>query len=340
MLQTTELKSPQPIRWMRRLAEYRTPNDRRAILELSVTALPFAALWTLTWVTMQYSVWLALLLTIPTAGFLVRLFTIQHDCGHGSLFSSKQANDWVGRVIGVLTVTPYDFWRRDHALHHAASGNLEHRGKGDILTLTVVEYQALSAWGRLGYWLYRHPLVMFGVGPIYIFLLQYRLPVGGMRDGIMPWASTMITNVAIFGFFTLLAWLIGWKALVLIQLPVLAMAASVGVWLFYVQHQFEDTFWEKPPVWNHEDAALHGSSYYDLPKPLMWLTGYIGAHHLHHLSSRIPFYNLPAILKDYPEFTKIGHMTFAESLKCVRLTLWCESEKRMISFRELRARPA
>jgi acyl-lipid omega-6 desaturase (Delta-12 desaturase) len=338
LYQTAELQNPQPIRWVKRLAQYRTPNNHWATFELAVTLLTFATLWTITWGALQLSVWLCLLMTIPTAGFLVRLFMIQHDCGHGSLFTSKVANDWIGRAIGVLTVTPYDFWKHSHAMHHAGSGNLEHRGIGDIRTLTVSEYQKLSAWQRFGYWLYRHPIVMFGIGPVYLFIFQQRLPVGGMRRGLMPWASTMFTNAAIASVVVLLIYFIGWKAFLLIQVPVIAVAGSIGVWLFYLQHQFEDTFWERPPNWNHEDAALHGSSYYDLPKPLMWLTGYIGAHHLHHLANRIPFYNLPKVLKAYPEFTKIGRMTFMDSIRCVRLTLWCETEKRMISFREQRAR--
>jgi acyl-lipid omega-6 desaturase (Delta-12 desaturase) len=325
---------------MHRLAEYRTPNDRRALFQIVATALPLSVLWILSWVALQYSVWLCLLMAIPTAGFLVRLFIIQHDCGHGSLFSSRRANDWVGRVISVFTVTPYDFWRRTHAIHHASSGNLDHRGAGDIQTLTVAEYQALGRLRRALYWLYRHPIVMFGVSPFFLFVLQQRLPVGGMRGGMMPWLSTMLTNVAIAGLVVLFVCLIGWKAVLAVHLPAVSLAASLGVWLFYLQHQFENTFWEKPPSWTHEDAALHGSSYYDLPKPLMWLTGYIGAHHLHHLSSRIPFYNLPIVLKDYPEFKNIGRLTFFDSLNCVRLTLWCEAEKRLISFRELRERTA
>ncbi len=323
---------------MQRLAEYRTPDNRRATYQIVATALPLAALWALSWITLQYSVWLCLLLTIPTAFFLVRLFIIQHDCGHGSLFSSKKANDWVGRVISVFTVTPYDFWRRTHAVHHASSGNLDHRGAGDIQTLTVAEYQSMGRWRRAMYWLYRHPIVMFGVSPVYLFVVQQRFPIGGARGGAMPWLSTMLTNAAIAAVIIPFIFLIGWKAFLIVHLPVVCLAASIGVWLFYLQHQFEDTFWAKSPQWTHEDAALYGSSYYDLPKPLMWLTGYIGAHHLHHLSSRIPFYNLPAILKAYPEFTRIGRLGFVDSLKCVRLTLWCETEKRLISFRELRAR--
>lgn len=324
--------------WKPRLAEYLIPDNRRAIFEIIVTILPFVALWALMWAALQVSIWLAMALIIPAAGFLVRLFMIQHDCGHNSLFTSRSANDWVGRVIGVLTFTPYDFWRRSHALHHASSGNLDRRGHGDIDTLTVAEYQALSWAGRLRYRIYRHPIVMFGIGPAYLFLLHQRLPVGGMKQGRMPWISTISTNLAIAAVAALLIWLVGWKAFLLIQLPMVALAGSIGVWLFYVQHQFEATTWERPPNWSHDDAALHGSSYYDLPQPLMWITGNIGVHHLHHLSSRIPFYRLPKILKTYPELKEVGRLSIMESLACVRLTLWCETEKRLISFRQMKAR--
>ena len=324
--------------WAKRLGPYRLPDNRRAAFEIALTAVPFLAAWIVMWLLLQVSVWLALLASIPAAGFLVRLFMIQHDCGHGSLFSAQSANDWTGRVISVLTLTPYDLWRRSHALHHASSGNLDRRGIGDINTITVAEYRALGRWGRLRYRFYRHPLVMFGLGPAYLFLLQHRLPVGAMQSGRMPWISAFATNAAIAAAALCLIWLVGWKAFLLIQLPVTLLAASAGVWLFFVQHQFEETYWAKSPDWQRETAALHGSSYYDLPKPLMWLTGYIGVHHLHHLSSRIPFWRLPYVLRDYPELKTIGRLTLLESFRCVRLVLWCEAEKRLISFREMRRR--
>ncbi len=292
------------------------------------------------WAVLQVSLVLTLLAAIPTAGLMVRLFMIQHDCGHSALFTSRKANDWVGRIAGVLTLTPYDYWRQSHALHHAGSGNLDRRGIGDIDTLTVGEYLALGRLGRLRYRLYRHPLVMFGLGPSYLFILRHRLPFGAMKQGRMPWLSTIATNLAIATVCGLLIYLVGLAAFLLIQLPVVMIGASAGVWLFYVQHQFERTHWERNPDWKHETAALHGSSYYDLPRPLMWITGNIGIHHLHHLSSRIPFHRLPQVLKDHPELKQIGRLTLWQSLKCVRLTLWDEDAKRLVSFREVERRMA
>jgi len=321
--------------WNTRLAPYRLPDNRRALFEIAVTALPFVGLWFVMWALSQVSIVLTLLAAIPTAGLMVRLFMIQHDCGHSALFTSRRANDWVGRVAGVLTLTPYDYWRQAHALHHAGSGNLDRRGFGDIDTLTIAEYLALGRLGRLRYRLYRHPLVMFGLGPAYLFILRHRLPFGAMRQGQMPWLSTLATNLAIAAVCGSLIYAVGLQAFLLIQLPVVIVGASVGVWLFYVQHQFERTHWERNPDWKHETAALHGSSYYDLPRPLMWITGNIGIHHLHHLSSRIPFHRLPQVLKDHPELKQIGRLTFWQSLKCVRLTLWDEKAKRLVSFRDL-----
>lgn len=253
------------------------------------------------------------------------------------MFSSRKANDWVGRVFGVLTLTPYDMWRNSHALHHASSGHLDKRGIGDITTLTVGEYRALGPFGRLGYRIYRHPVVMFVIGPAYLFLIQQRLPVGAMKSGFLPWASTMWTNAAIVAISALLIWLMGWGSFLSVHLPVVWMGASIGVWLFYVQHQFEQTSWEHEEDWSHPSAALHGSSFYDLPRPLMWITGNIGIHHVHHLCSRIPFYRLPEALSAYPVLKSTGRLTFWQSLKCVRLTLWDEDRKRMVSFAQLSA---
>ena len=263
---------------------------------------------------------------------------IQHDCGHGAFFSHRLANDWVGRAIGVLTLTPYDYWRRTHSIHHATSGNLDRRGIGDLTTLTVSEYRARSWLGRLMYRLYRHPLVLFGVGPAYLFLIQQRLPVGLMRGGgWSPWLSTMATNAAIAVIAATLIWLIGVKAFLLIHLPIVMLAGSMGVWLFYVQHQFEFTHWNGNENWNLHEAALYGSSHYDLPAPLRWFTGNIGIHHVHHLCSRIPYYRLPRVLRDHPELRPLGRITLMESLHCVRLALWDETRRRLVSFREARA---
>jgi omega-6 fatty acid desaturase (delta-12 desaturase) len=209
-------------------------------VQIAITVVPLVFLWLLIWATLDLGYWLSLLLAVPTAGFLLRLFMIQHDCSHGAFFSHRFANDWIGRVIGVVTMTPYDLWRRTHAIHHATSGNLDRRGFGDVDTLTVREYRERSFWGRMRYRLYRHPLVMFGLGPAYIFFLQHRLPVGLMRDGWEPWISTMATNVAIAAIIATLSWFIGIKAFLLVHLPIMMIAASIGVWLFYVQHQFEN----------------------------------------------------------------------------------------------------
>ena len=319
------------------LASYRQPSSGRSIVEILITIVPLVALWALAWAVLDLGYWLSFLITVPAAGFLVRLFMIQHDCSHGAFFRHRQANDWVGRFIGVLTLTPYGFWRRTHAMHHATSGNLTRRGLGDIDTLTVAEYRACSLFGRLGYRLYRHPLVMFGVGPAYLFLLQHRLPVGLMRGGWQPWFSTMATNLAIAVIVATLIFFLGLKAFLLVHLPIMLLAASVGVWLFYVQHQFEHTTWDDDGDWNLHEAALHGSSHYDLPAVLRWFTANIGVHHIHHLCSRIPYYRLPRALRDHPELSGIGRLTLLQSFRCVRLVLWDERQRRLVSFRDARA---
>lgn len=324
---------------MKILAQYREPNHARSIFEIAITLIPFAALWVLGWAAVYLGFWwLSLPLAIPAAGLLVRLFMIQHDCGHGAFFRHRLANDWVGRLLGVLTLTPYDTWRRSHAVHHATAGNLDQRGIGDVDTLTVREYLARSWWGRLGYRLYRHPLVMFGLGPAYLFVAQHRLPIGLMRAGWQPWISAMATNSAIALLVGTLIWLVGIGTFLLVQVPVTLLAASIGVWLFYVQHQFEHTHWEEQPLWNLHEAALHGSSYYELPAVLRWFTADIGVHHVHHLCSRIPCYRLGRVLQDHPDLKGIGRLTLGESLRCIPLVLWDESQRRLISFREMRMR--
>lgn len=318
------------------LARYREPHNGRSAVEILITAIPLVVLWLSMWFAFHLGYGLYLLLAVPAAGFLVRLFMIQHDCGHGAFFRQRLANDWVGRVIGVLTLTPYDFWRRTHALHHATSGNLDRRGIGDVDTLTVREYLSRSRWGRFRYRLYRHPLVMFGIGPAYLFFLQQRLPIGLMRGGWRPWFSTMATNLAIAVLAAIMIWAVGFGPFLLVQLPIMLIGASLGVWLFYVQHQFETTFWARDPAWNVHEAALHGSSHYDLPAVLRWFTANIGVHHIHHLCSRIPFYRLPVALRNHPDLTNVGRLSLGQSLLCVRLVLWDEVARRLISFSELR----
>lgn len=320
------------------LAGYRDPNHSRSIFEIAVTALPFAGLWILSWTAIHYGYWpLAIFPAALAAVFLVRLFMIQHDCGHGAFFRRRLANDWVGRAISVLTLTPYDGWRQAHAVHHASTGNLDRRGVGDIDTLTVREYQALTPWGRLRYRLYRHPIVMFGIGPAYIFVLQHRLPHSVTRNRRQAWFKAMVTNLASAAVIATVVWFIGFGQFLLVQLPITLLAASIGVWLFYVQHQFAETFWADDEKWDLHEAALRGSSHYDLPHILRWLTANIGMHHLHHLCSRIPYYRLPRVLRDHPDLKAVGRLTLLQSFRCVRLTLWCENTRRLISFREARA---
>ncbi|WP_112875123.1 fatty acid desaturase [Paracoccus endophyticus] len=324
--------------WVRVLAKYREPSTRRSIFELVVTLVPFLLLWGLAWAAMSISHALTLGIALLNGLFLVRIFCIQHDCGHASFFHSRRAQDWVGRCLGVLTLTPYDVWRRTHSIHHAQHGNLDQRGIGDVLTLTVAEYRARGRWGRLLYRLYRHPLVLFVLGPSYLFLLQNRLPLGLMTSGWRYWISAMGTNATIAIVLALMIWLGGMMPVLLIYIPTSLIAATIGVWLFYVQHQFEQTHWSDSDEWQLHEAALAGSSHYVLPGPLRWLSANIGIHHVHHLYSRIPFYRLPEILRDHAELAAAQRLTPRESLRSVNLHLWDEKLSRLTSFREARLR--
>ena len=284
---------------------------------------------------MSYSNWLTLLISVVNAGFLLRLFCIQHDCGHGAFFDNRTLSDWVGRVIGVLTLTPYDVWRRSHSLHHSHSGNLAHRGMGDVHTLTVTEYRALPWRGRLFYRFYRHPVVLFGLGPGYLFLLQNRLPLG-FTGQLKYWVSAMATNAAIIVALSIIIYFGGIAPVLLIFLPTTLLAATAGVWLFYVQHQFETTHWDEDPDWQLHESALHGSSHYVLPGWLQWMSANIGIHHVHHLYSRIPFYRLPEVLRDHQVLAISNRMTIRESLETAKLHLWDEKSRRLLSFAQAR----
>ena len=323
--------------WLKALSGYREPNQVRSVLELVLTIVPLVALWVAAWWALSVSYWLTLAISVPAAGFLVRLFAIQHDCGHYSFFRRRLTNDWVGRALGVLTLTPYDVWRHSHAIHHATSGNLCKRGIGDIDTLTVREYQALPRFRRLAYRLYRNPLVMFGIGPAYLFFLQNRLPIGLMRSGWRYWSSALGTNAAIAAVAGLVIYGVGLVPFLLVHIPMTLLAASIGVWLFYVQHQFEEAFWAEDSEWQLHDAALYGSSHYDLPAVLCWLTANIGVHHVHHLCSRIPSYRLPQVLRDFPELARVRRLTILQSFACVKLGLWDEAQRTLVSFPQAHA---
>lgn len=322
--------------WAQLLARYREPNVPRSVVEIAITAGPLLAILVVSYLLTGFSYWLALPLALPGALFLVRLFLIQHDCGHGSFFRNPHANTWVGRVCGVFTLTPFGVWRISHNMHHMTSGNLERRGIGDIETMTVAEYLAAPWYERLRYRLYRNPIVLFVIGPAYVFLIANRLPVGFMTKGWRPWVSTMANNAVIASLVVLFIWLIGIGPFLVVYLPMILLAASIGVWLFFVQHQFDETVWATDEDWNLQHAALKGSSHYDLPAVLRWFTANIGVHHVHHLSSRIPYYRLGHVLRDHPELKDVGRLTLWQSLRCARLALWCETRRRMVSFRELR----
>jgi omega-6 fatty acid desaturase (delta-12 desaturase) len=282
--------------------------------------------------SLAWPYWTTILLAFPTAGLLIRLFIIQHDCGHGSFFRSKRASGIVGTGIGVLTLTPYHYWKKEHAIHHATSGLLDKRGHGDIDTLTVREYRELSKWKRLLYRLYRNPAVLFGIGPIWQFLVKHRVPITtppSTRDG---WASIIIANAATAGILVLVHFTIGWKAFLLVQVPVTLISSVLGVWLFYVQHNFEQTYWRWKEDWDYARAALDGSSYYDVGRVLQWFTGNIGLHHIHHLNSRIPNYRLQKCLEEFPELRQVTRIGLLGSLKCLRLTLWDEDRGKLVGF--------
>jgi omega-6 fatty acid desaturase (delta-12 desaturase) len=325
-------------RWSAIVARYRRPITRRSVWQLVNTAVPLGILWLGAYLGLRLSYVVTLALAVPAAFFLVRLFIIQHDCGHGSFFRSQRANDLIGSVIGVLTLVPYAYWRKTHALHHATSGNLEHRGFGDVDTLTVDEYRSRGRWGRLKYRLYRHPFVLFAVGPVWQFVLRHRIPTIVPRSWRRERLSIVRNDAALAALVTAMCLAVGWRAFLLVQLPVTLLAGTVGVWLFYVQHQFEDTYWEHEERWEFAAASLQGSSYYHLPRLLQWATGNIGLHHIHHLSSRIPNYRLQECFDENPVFKRVTEMRLLESLRCVRLALWDEAKGKLVSFREARAR--
>jgi omega-6 fatty acid desaturase (delta-12 desaturase) len=284
--------------------------------------------------SLQISYWLTLALVIPAAGMVVRIFIIFHDCGHGSFFKSSQANHWVGSILGLLVFTPYFYWRQSHATHHATAGNLDKRGVGDVWTMTVEEYLAAPRWKRFSYRVYRNPLIMFGIGPLIVFLVTQRFASRSFKKrerNSVYWA-----NLALAVLITLISWAIGFKNYVLIQLPVIWLATSVGVWMFYIQHQFEGVYWERAQNWDFVKAGLDGSSFYQLPKVLQWFTGNIGFHHIRHLSPKIPNYLLEKCHRENPIF-HVKPVKILDSLKSLSLRLWDEKNRRLVSFGWLRA---
>ncbi len=323
--------------WAEILGPYAQPSLGRSLFQLFNSAIPLALMWWLMLASLEHSYWITLLLAVPAAGFLVRLFIIQHDCGHGAFFRSRTANDTLGSLLGVLTLTPYAYWRKTHAIHHATSGNLDRRGFGDVTILTVKEYLALTRWGRFRYRLYRSPLALFGIGPGFEFILRHRFPATTPRSWRREWTSVFWTNLAIVVVIATMWKTIGIQAFVAVQLPITLIGGVIGIWMFYIQHQFEDTYWEKDEPWSFYAAGLEGSSYYDLPAILHWFTGNIGVHHVHHLSSRIPNYRLRQCMRENPELQQVHRLTLMGSLKCARLKLWDEERRKLVGFRHLRS---
>ena len=308
------------------------PSVGLSLFQLLNTGIPFLAVMTVILTGLCYHYYASLLLVPLGGALLVRLFIVQHDCGHGSFFASAWANGLLGRALSLLTLTPYTFWRRDHAMHHATTGNLDRRGTGDVTTLTRPEYEALSARGKLAYRLYRHPLVMFGIGPAWLILYRLRMPTGNPRSQWRDWVSILGTDVVFAAKVTVLVLVFGPMPVLMGWLPVVLVAAMIGIWLFYVQHQFENAYWEPRNRWDFHAAAIQGSSFYDLPAVVHWLTGNIGFHHIHHFASRIPNYRLRACHEASPVFRQAPRLTFRESLRCTRLALWDPELRKLVPF--------
>jgi len=322
--------------WRQAVNRYKNPDEKRSIWQLVNTLLPYVGLWVLMVWSLRISYWLTLALVIPAAGLLVRVFIFFHDCGHGSFFKSSHANHWVGSILGVLVFTPYFFWRQSHAIHHATAANLDKRGVGDVWTMTVEEYKATSPWVRFTYRVYRNPLIMFIFGPLIVFVFAQRLPSRKYKKRERN--SIHWTNLALVVLFALMSWAIGLKNFILIQIPVIWLAAAAGVWLFYVQHQFEGVYWERAKDWDFVKAGLEGSSFYQLPKVLQWFTGNIGFHHIHHLSPKIPNYLLEKCHLENPIF-QVKPLKLVGSLKSLNFRLWDESNRRLVSFGMLKTKP-
>jgi omega-6 fatty acid desaturase (delta-12 desaturase) len=321
--------------WKQVVAKYQKPSVKRSIWQIANSAIPYVLLWYFMYLLKDISVWLAVPCAVLAGGFLVRLFIIFHDCGHGSFFKSRKANDIVGTITGILCFTPYYQWRWEHSLHHATSGDLDRRGTGDIWTLTVQEYLEASRWKRFAYRLARNPFILFIIAPLFLFVIQQRLPFpkGGLRERY----SVYMTNAALILLCSGLWWAFGWKAYLLLQLTVMMVAGSAGVWLFYVQHQFEGVYWERGEQWDYATAALQGSSFYKLPRILQWFSGNIGFHHIHHLSPRIPNYHLERCHKAEPLFQKVKPVTLSTSLKSFAFRLWDEQRNKLVGFRALKS---
>jgi len=316
--------------WQEALAPYARPHVGRSALDLATSVVPYLALSVGMYLLLGVSYPLALVLAVPATGFLLRTYVVFHDCAHGSFLPSKRGNAWLGTALGLLVFAPFVRWRHDHAVHHATSGDLDRRGVGDLPTITVAEYGALSPRRRLAYRLFRNPAVMFGLGPVVAMIVGPRIPARNARPRTRR--SVIGTDIALAVLVGGLCWLVGWREYVMVALPPALLAGAAGIWLFYVQHQFEDAYWQSTPDWNYADAALRGSSYLKLAKPLQFFTGNIGLHHIHHLNARIPNYNLQRAHDENPIFHGVPTLSLWQALRAVRLKLWDEDRGRLVTF--------
>jgi acyl-lipid omega-6 desaturase (Delta-12 desaturase) len=321
-------------KWKEIVARYQKSSAGRAVWQIVNTLVPYVAIWYLMYLSLAVSYWLVVPLAVLAGAFLVRVFIISHDCGHGSFFKSRTANDILGAITGVLTFTPYHHWRWEHAIHHSSSGDLDRRGTGDVWTLTVQEYLEASRWKRFSYRLARNPIVLFVLAPLFLFLVMQRFPK--LKAPLRERLSVYWTNLALLAIACGMIWVFGFKAYLIIQLTVLMVAGSAGVWLFYVQHQFEGVYWERSGEWDYATAALKGSSFYKLPKVLQWFSGNIGYHHIHHLSPRIPNYHLEKCHKAEPLFQTVKPVTLLGSLKSFTFRLWDEQKRKLVGYGQLK----
>ena len=326
--------SPRVPSWRESIDPYAKSHLGRSLWSLATSVVPFVALWIAMYLSLQVSYLLTLALAVPAAGFLVRVYILFHDCTHGSFLKTRRANDRLGAVLGLLVFTPFAKWRYEHAVHHATAGDLDRRGIGDVPTMTLAEYKAWPWYGRLGYRLFRNPVVMFGLGPIFAMLIEPRIPRPSAAKRIRH--SVWLTNLALVLVIGGLCLLIGWQSFLLVEVPFVFLAGGSGIWLFYVQHQFDSVYWKRTPEWSYEDAALLGSSYLKLPKILQFFSGNIGLHHAHHLSAKIPNYNLQRAHDGIPLLRNVPKLSLAEALGTVRFKLWDEDAARLVTWRDLR----
>lgn len=318
--------------WTRIVSQYDSPEVTKSIWQLVNTFIPYLVLWYLMYRSLEVGYWLTFVVAIPTTLFLIRVFILQHDCGHNSFFRSRKANTWVGMTCSIFTFVPFHYWRRTHAIHHAGSGDLEHRSIGDIMT--VSEYATKTRWEQLKYRISRNPIVMFMIIPTIVFVVGYRFDFLGRKEWKRERKGLLWTNLGLLMMAVAMSWLIGFQAYVTIQLTIIFLGAGIGTWFFFVQHNYEDAYWANGNDWDFTTAALEGSSYYKLPRILQWFTGNIGFHHIHHLSPKIPNYNLEKAHNENEIFQTPVTLTLRTGFETTNLSLWDENSGKMISFRQ------